>query len=225
MRPVVRSSLALVAVVAMASTSDAQESKPTPQSFGARSSVVVTLDDFIGVFRETVYSPDATNTSEQGGLFFGTHTGALSFAETARLGVHAFVAPWLSLGTGLHASMHESADTAPLTGNVLGVSPRIGFVAGTSPQSAFWFRVGVQYYHHDYGDKGSAWDFGPGIEVLYVYTPHSHFGVTFGPVMELDLAGNLERKSTGFAFGPAVTTETAFRRRMFGLALGFLFDF
>jgi hypothetical protein len=213
------------AAISIAPVARAQEAAP----FGARADNIIVVDELVGVYRETISHPDASNSSESGLIRVGSHAGAFALNETTRFGYHRMLTPTISLGTGIHfLSRDISFELGSGKETILGVSPRIGFVFAPSTSGALWLRVGFQYYHRSLGDNDTAWDMGPGAELFYVITPFEHFGITLGPTVELQLAGN-ESHSTqvcGITGGGCVTTsrDEAVRRYTFGLALGFLFD-
>jgi hypothetical protein len=228
-----RLSLSLLAVAAtvglasLASNANAQEAAPGAP-FGTRAQNVLAVDEIAGFFRETYSYPDANNSSETGLIRFGSHTGVLGLNETVRFGYHRFIAPDVSLGAGLHyLSRDIGLEIGSGNETTVGISPRIGFVFAATSAGALWFRVGFQYYHHSIGDNSSAWELGPGAELFYVVTPFDHFGITIGPVVELQLAGKESQTSqvcTGTGGCVSTSKDQNVRRYTFGLALGFLFD-
>ena len=212
----------------------AQEAKP-PLGFGARAANVLTIDEFAGVYRESISTPSQKGGDDSGVLYVGSHAGLYAINETTRFGYHRFLTPEISLGLGVHYGDRDLTFLGTAVGNgnetTLGVSPRIGFVFAANETGAFWFRFGFDYYHYSFSDDLSAWDFGPGVELFYVYTPFEHFGITFGPTLELGLAGNVDVPDVDCAeiggSPPTCTNSTSstpIRRRTFGVAIGFLFD-
>ena len=189
-------------------------------SFGARAHTVLVLDNLAGVMNETYGTTD--NPTEEGITTFGSGTGLYAFNVVTRFGVHQFIGDTVSLGAGIHYSDRAAGSLERLgrSATIIAFAPRVGFAIPLSGTSAFWFRIGGTYLHASYsGDAGNSHDVMLGSELYYVYTPVEHFGITLGPVIEVGIDGAFTSTSRS---GPDRTQST--RRRMFGLAFGFLFD-
>jgi hypothetical protein len=213
--------LFLLAPLSLACVALAGPAAAEGSSFGGRAHTVLVLDNLAGAMNSTYGTKD--DPTERGISSFGTAAGIYAYSVVTRFGVHQFVTDSISLGGGFHYSDRgASLDSLGIGSTIFALSPRVGVSVPISDTSAFWFRAGVTYLHSSYKNSaGSSYDLMLGGEIYYVYTPVEHFGITLGPVIEWGVAGSLTRKSTTTGAESSVDT----RRRMFGVAFGFLFDF
>jgi hypothetical protein len=80
------------------------------------------------------------------------------------------------------------------------ISPRVGYVIPISPLFAFWPRGGITFFTlgtettnmgpMPVTTKRRTNGFSADIEAMFVLTPVSHFGITFGPIVDLPLSGS-----------------------------------
>jgi hypothetical protein len=185
-------------------------------TLGERAPLVLVVDHLAGVVRTSAVNPDRDDveiSTNEG----GTKTRAYAITPLARLGVHYFVTPNISLGAGVHWWTGAVGTFFSEKQTVLGISPRVGFAVPVGSDSAIWIRGGVTYLHisSDDGDVSEN-DLAIGGEVQYVSTPVSHFGWMLGPTIEWGVSGEVE---------PERGDSRKIRRRMIGLTFGVLFDF
>lgn len=131
----------------------------------------------------------------------------LNPAAIPRLGVDFMVTDLVSVGGSVgyfsasgaikQPDTGISADTTTYSG--FAFAPRVGFALHISNSFLFWPRVGVAYFHVKAEPRGggsasgSVWDLVA--EPMFVYSPVPHFGIAFGPLLELGVAGSYETKN------------------------------
>lgn len=187
------------------------EARADDLPFGARARTVLVVDHLIGVSRASVSEVDDDDSFHV--TTVGSGITVAPFAGTSLVfGVHQFVTDSVSIGAGLQYA-YASGSTSKYT--VLGFQPRIGFAVPVSPASAFWFRAGGGYTHWDYEGDATENDWSVGGEIFYVYTPVSHFGVTFGPMIDHTLSAKFKTDRG---------SESKLQRTVFGATMGLLFD-
>jgi hypothetical protein len=111
---------------------------------------------------------------------------------------------------------------------LLAFAPRLGYILHLSDQFAFWPRLGVTYYNLKTKDNtppttstttGSG--LGLDLEPIFVFSPVSHFGFTFGPVADIPLTGSTSRETTPTPVG-GNQPDTKAKFMNFGIAVGVL---
>lgn len=204
------------AVLSAAPSLAAQEPVATAETrgFGVQNPFVVSLENLGGVSRITMEPEgDDAESSTSAGTYFGL---VPPFAPIARLGLHYFVAPPLSLGAILHYSDND------VYGETMMAGVRIGAAFPISDGTAIWVRGGIAYVSHD--EVLSLLEFTdvrPGGELLFVLQPVEHFGFIVGGMFEMGIAG--EMKTRSFLTGDSIERDYDYME--FGLTLGVLADF
>ena len=189
----------------------AQEGK----ALGSRDSFVLSFEHLGGYSNQRLEfeGSDAT-TSHQFGLFtpflgpFGSH---------ARLGLHYFVAPPVSVGALLSYADNDTFGTFLLAG------ARVGVAIPMSGSTSLWLRGGIAYAQTqlEFGSSKQTYSgFVPGGEVLFALKPLDHFGFLVGGMFETTLGGKAKSESET---QPEV--ERDFEARELGLTLGAFIDF
>ncbi|MBI2390365.1 MAG: hypothetical protein HYV09_12315 [Deltaproteobacteria bacterium] len=205
----------LTVTVTVAASTAAAHADELP--FGARASTVLVVDHLVGATRTTTTVVDDTKTDDvryhltEAGSPFGLVSVPIA-GPSLRVGVHQFVTESVSIGAGLQ---YFSASGSGMKYTIFGFHPRVGFAIPLSPTSAFWLRAGGGYTYWDYAKDSSENDWSVGGEAFYVYTPVSHFGLTFGPMIDHTLSAKYKTDSG---------RETKLQRTVFGATMGLLFD-
>jgi hypothetical protein len=188
-----------------ASTASAQAQNGT---FGAPYSWAIVAEDMTGYFSEhRTYRaqppvlpqfPDGPETT------VGRSEFSLAFRDGARVGVHFFILPSLSVGGTIGYESRSSNDThedtpgtwthdSPSESSFVFV-PKAGYALMLTPAYGFWFRAGVGHRVDTqvarFGEdkyKDSAW-FVTG-DILFVAAPIPHLGFYVGPTGDIGFLG------------------------------------
>jgi len=182
----------------------AQPVDGVPQSpsrgFGERASFVFGVDNVLGFTSDRI----GKETVDSSGLFPGF------FGPT--LALHGVLHGGLTLGANLGGSyLHFSDLGSSRNGDsffVTTLAPRIGYAGNSKATFGYWIRGGPSLRMIFPDDGESTQLVGAGFELLGVITPVEHFGVTFGPTIDVGLAAS--RGDSKFS--------------TFGVALGLLTD-
>lgn len=160
---------AAAALLAISSAAHAEPNAP----FGERAPFVIGIDHLAGV----VHMDDAPWTLTH----IGSGVGLFAPALTPRIAMHGFVTSVVSLGAAAQVwSVGRDGDQRL---SILGVHPRVGAALTLDSHNAFWFRGGGGFIRiSEAGRDSTVWVVAG--EVLYVYTPVQHFGITLGPMIE-----------------------------------------
>jgi hypothetical protein len=102
----------------------------------------------------------------------------------ARFGVDAFIIDHLSLGGSLAVWSVDPDQGRSATGAL--VAPRVGYAFSFNDKFGFWPRGGFTY--RTFGRDDS--EFALTLEAMFYASPASNFAITFGPVLDLGLAGD-----------------------------------
>lgn len=118
----------------------------------------------------------------------GTFVGFPSFgtllvppSSQARIGLHYFVSPNVSLGALLSYADNDQLGTRLIVGGRVGVAMPLG------ETSSIWIRGGFLYAQNAIDSSGGEFTTSamvPGGELLFVFEPVEHFGVMLGPMFE-----------------------------------------
>lgn len=112
--------------------------------------------------------------------------------EIPRAAVDVFVAEQLSIGGSLgFASVSydrdDGKDRADYDSFIF--APRVGYIWGLSDVFSFWLRGGISYHSNTGGHENGL---GLTVEPTFVLMPAEHFGIVFGPTLDLDLVGGVD---------------------------------
>ncbi len=189
-----------------------------PSGFGTDHPFVLSLEHLGGLsYIRTKTEGGSAQSITQVGLF----TPILApTTPQARLGLHYFVAPQVSLGALLGYIDNDQLGTSYLVG------ARIGYAVPFSESSALWLRGGAFYMHTKVTLLGSetVTNVVPGGEALFVFRPDEHFGILLGPMFEIGVAGKQRYESGGFGM-PSSSVERNYDYMEVGLSFGVLTDF
>jgi hypothetical protein len=171
---------------------------------GAPRSWIVTGEDMLGYFSAQTSYKDENNrdfSATRNYLSFPFRTGG------TKLGLYYFIARSLSLGGSVGFESRSGTNTYEDGGGVYARSvgtettfllqPKVGYVLGLTPVTAFWFRAGPGFrydrnrandYQPDSSVSDSSWHLSG--DVLFLITPVAHFGFYVGPTGDISFAGN-----------------------------------
>lgn len=191
----------------------------TEEGFGQGNPFVVSVEHLGGVsYRRIKPEGGEASTYLQAGVF----TPALSpSTPLARLGLHYFVAPSISVGGLFNYIDNDIFGTTYLIG------ARFGYAAALSPSTAVWARAGVSYSETEISLFGSSTISAilPGGELLLVFHPTENFGIFLGPMFEISVGGKQEVEVTNFVTGAKETQERDLSFIEAALTFGVLADF
>jgi hypothetical protein len=194
--------VAIVAVGGSSAVARAQdETSTSPPRFGERSRVVVSVENVVGGFSESISqsSGDQGSNSLNANGFFAGFTGP-------RYGVSVFLPKNFTVGTGLGLWWLKDTTNASqtTTTRVLRIAPRIGWAPTFGRALNVWLRAGVTYLALE---PASLRFVDVSAEAFIVYAPLPHFGVLVGPSLDLPISGksatasDLRFQSIGVAAG------------------------
>ena len=204
----------LLAILSIAGRAGAQDDAQdderiwrSEKGFGKRGSVLFSIENIFGFMDQTYASYGGNNNSNTDFNHKGFFPPGL---VGTRLGVHALMSSGLTLGSILGfwtegASSAGSNGTTTIT--VLQVGPRIGYAVSfpKTTKIGFWGRGGPTFQYADVGfssggqnsssNSSNLWSFDLSFEAFLVWTPVEHFGLLFGPSIDVGLTG--EQSSSG----------------------------
>ncbi|MBE7485056.1 MAG: outer membrane beta-barrel protein [Polyangiaceae bacterium] len=191
-------------------------------ALGSKGSFVLSLEHLGGYSNQRLeFEGSDAVTNQQFGLFtpflgpFGSH---------ARLGLHYFVAPPISIGGLLSYSDND------YFGTFLMVGARVGAALPVSGSTSIWLRGGIAYARTSLDFGGTTQSYTailPGGEVLLAFKPLDHFGLLLGGMFEASVSGTaeLERDPCSSTDPSPCTQERDFEQRELGLTFGAFIDF
>jgi len=100
-----------------------------------------------------------------------------------RLSVDGFVIDHLSVGGSLGIWVTDPNHGGSASGVLL--APRVGYAISFSNAFGFWPRGGFTFWSFGGNDE-----FGLTMEAMFYGSPVEHFAFTFGPVIDIGIAGN-----------------------------------
>ncbi len=174
-------------------------SAASAQTLGKKLDVVFSGDRLFGV----TFSREATERIGQRDTILDTSRvsfgwggrSVLSPYEIPRAALDVFVAEQLSIGGSLgFASVSSDRDDGKERADYDSFifAPRVGYIWGLSDVFSFWLRGGISYHSNTGGHENGL---GLTVEPTFVLMPAEHFGIVFGPTLDLDFVG-------GFDAGP-----------------------
>jgi hypothetical protein len=187
--------------------------------FGEAHPFVLSLEHLGGVsYQRIKFEGEDAQTATQVGLFTSFFSPV---TPVARLGLHYFVAPNVSVGALLGYVDNDLFGTTWLIG------ARVGYAAPMSPTTALWIRGGILYTETKFSAFGTLKfrDVLPGGELLLVAKVADNFGIMIGPMFEIGVAG---KESVEAPAIPGFTTTTPDRKYSYfeaALTFGVLADF
>ena len=200
--------------LAFAALAPLEASAQESSGFGTERPLVVSLEHLGGAVhtRFEAEGADEANKLTSIGTFIGPVFGQ---GPVARLGIHYFVSPPISVGGLLAYADNDSL------GETLYLGARVGAALPLGTSTDLWLRGGVAYYSHEISLLGTTTftDVRPGGEALLAISPLEHFGLLAGGMFEIGVAGNIESEGGG------QTVDRDFDYMEFGLTLGVFGNF
>ena len=237
-----------ISVLTLAGSARAQEGEASSR-FGSPG-FIVSADRLIPLISYEAVKTSSDGSSEtKSDLSFGLlsnapYTAFGTFYNLPRLGFDWVPVQNLTLGGALFGYVQAlSKDSVSPAGGpstttdqpkvtYWGFAPRVGYIVPLGHLLALWPRVGVEYHNVSSSTVSgtvspSVWQFAFEAEAMFVVFPWNHFGFTFGPTVDVPLAGkSTSASATGTGTtGPA--TPVSFNSAMFqiGASAGMLGHF
>ncbi|MDX2054808.1 MAG: hypothetical protein SFV15_20565 [Polyangiaceae bacterium] len=166
------------------------------QTLGKPLDVVFSGDRLFGVsFSKQITGrpgqPDDVFDSTRIGFGWSGRTN-ISPYEVPRAAVDVFVTEQLSLGGSLgfaNVSMDDNDGRRSSSTESIVFAPRVGYLWPISTAFSFWLRGGFTYHSTDPGNENGL---GLTAEPTFVLTPAEHFGIVFGPTLDVDFSGAVD---------------------------------
>lgn len=194
--------------------------KEAASDFGVGRPFVLSLEHLAGVsYQRISFDQGGSRTSIQAGSFAPFVSPA---TPEARLGVHYFVVPGVSLGAVLDYVDNDAYGTSYLLG------ARVGYALPLSRRFAVWARCGVAYTHTKQTlslTSATVSNVLPGGDVLLVFLPHEDFAILAGPMLEVGLSGEQTTDTTLPTTGATQRERLDFSYFEAALTIGVLADF
>ena len=157
------------------------------QAFGNQGDLAFSAERFMGVYfyDEPPGGPGPQNNSSSTHIGIGIAPIGASTSPylLPRLGVDYFVIDSLSIGGSLGFGDFDPDGANNSTSGAI-ISPRVGYALEFSKVFGFWPRGGFTYRNF-----GSNEEFALTLEAMFYAAPVEHFAITFGPLMDLGIAG------------------------------------
>lgn len=162
--------------------------------FGQAGDVSIAADRLMGVY---ILDRGDSDTLFSIGASMGIHP-----YTTARLGIDGFIIDGLSLGGTLAVWFDDEGGRNRGNSTAFLIYPRIGYAISFSDSFGFWPRGGLTITTSDPGNDNVALTF----EATFFGIPVEHFGLNFGPTIDVAFAGDRARPVcfgliTGGVFG------------------------
>ncbi len=215
-----------------------------PVDFGARGQVILSADRLSPLFSYSRIETDTgggdstTNTTTSMSLLWNGAPEAVY--DIPRIGLDYVLAPNITIGGDLFGTIPFSASRSTTMGgttttrdtakySAFGIGARGGYVLALSHGLAFWPRGGLSYTREStsnvIGGRGETQSltvsqFALSLEPLFVIEAVPHFGVVFGPVLDLPLRGTQHTEVT--MGNTTVSSDNNSQQLHFGITLGLL---
>ena len=211
--------------------------------FGAHGHLIISADRLSPLFSyERIHAEDnTTQTTDSTWRMSILWSGqAETIYEAPRIGIDYVVAPSVTVGGTLFFTIPFSSTHSVTMNNnttsrdstkfdALALEGRVGYIMPIAPKIAFWPRGGLSYSRtattNPFGNNGdttstviSEWAIQ--LEPMFVYSVTTHFGVQFGPVLDLPFSGTQHQELTMGA--TTTSTDTTLTETHFGITVGLL---
>ncbi len=168
------------------------------QRFGEKLDVAFSADRLFGitfsnVTEERPGEPDSQLDTTRISFGWGGRK-VVSPYEIPRAAIDVFVADRLSLGGSIgfaNVSVDRNDGRGYPDYSTFLFAPRVGYVWGLSDSFSFWLRGGLSY-HSAHDTDANETGLGLTLEPTFVLTPVEHFGIVFGPTLDLDVTGDVD---------------------------------
>jgi len=181
-----RKASSLVCALALACTGTTIARSADAQAFGNKHDVAFSAERLMGVYfyDEAPGGPGPQpSSSTHIGLGVAPVGASVSPYLLPRLGFDYFVIDSLSIGGSLGFGDYDPEGANNSTSGAI-IAPRVGYALEFSKVFGFWPRGGFTYRNF-----GSNEEFALTLEAMFYAAPVEHFAITFGPLMDLGIAG------------------------------------
>lgn len=167
-----------------------------PDEFGAQGVAALFGERLFGIHFSRVRqelpngnSVNVSDTSIQLGWTGGR--GLYSPFEIPRVGFDYFIIDSLSLGGSLgYASSNVESGNNDQDNEAFIFAPRVGYAIMFTPVIGFWPRGGFTYHSTDDDPGGDDSGMAFTAEAMFILAPVPHFGILFGPTLDIDFTGD-----------------------------------
>jgi len=173
-----RKAFTLLGALALGAAAGSLSRPAAAQAFGNQGDFAISSERLMGVY---FYDEDFTSTN----IGLGIGPSPSSIYHLPRLGLDYFVIDNLSIGGSL-GFVDQDIHRGPTNSGAL-INPRVGYALEFSKVFGFWPRGGFTYRNVG-GDE----EFALTLEAMFYAAPVEHFAITFGPLMDLGIAGTRE---------------------------------
>jgi hypothetical protein len=182
-----RNASSLVCALALACTGATIARSADAQAFGNRGDMAFSAERLMGVYfyDEPPGGPGPQpSSSTHIGLGIAPIGASASPYLLPRLGFDYFVIDNLSIGGSLGFGDFDPEGNNNATTGAM-IAPRVGYALEFSKVIGFWPRGGFTYRNF-----GGNEEFALTLEAMFYAAPVEHFAITFGPLMDLGIAGS-----------------------------------
>ncbi len=145
-------------------------------TFGDKGTLSFGVDRLMGIY---FYDEDPVNETLIG---IGASAPAQVYTQ-ARFAIDGFIIDHLSIGGSFAFWSFDEKHAGNYSGVLL--APRVGYTIPFNDSIGFWPRGGFTYRNFNGNDE-----FALTLEGVFYASPMDHFAITFGPVLDLGLAGS-----------------------------------
>jgi hypothetical protein len=174
-----RKAFSLLGALALGVAATTMTRPAAAQAFGNQGDITFSAERLMGI-----YFYDEGNQNSETAIGIGFQLPDRVYTQP-RLGVDYFVIDNLSIGAALGFSDIDRDHQRSYSGAI--VAPRVGYALEFNKTFGFWPRGGFTYRTFG-GDE----EFALTLEAMFYAAPIEHFAITFGPLMDLGLAGTLD---------------------------------
>jgi hypothetical protein len=203
------------------------------QLIGLRGTLAVGVENVTGYDVTTVGYRNITNVD----ITDTTTQFSFLLKNGARVGVHYFILPQVSLGGSLGYESFSGSVTQPDVGGTYSqdkptnsmflLNLKAGYLLPLANRAGFWFRAGPGVYRssqHPYNPAEFTETFWTvGLDVLFVYAPYRAVGLFAGPGADLAFVGRHSEYNVGPANNLSFSHSASYRR--LGLDFGMMVMF
>jgi hypothetical protein len=181
-----RKAFSLLGALALGIAATTMARPAAAQAFGNQGDIAFSAERMMGI-----YFYDEGDSSTHIGLGIAPIGASASPYLLPRLGVDYFIIDNLSIGGSLGFGDFDPEHGRATSGAL--INPRVGYAIEFNRTFGFWPRGGFTY--RNFGDNQ---EFAFTLEAMFYAAPVEHFAVTFGPLMDIGIAGT-GPEATNFA--------------------------
>ena len=172
-----RKALSLVCALALGFTGAMITRPAGAQAMGNKGDMALSAERLMGIY---FYDEGVSSTH----IGLGIAPIAPSAYHLPRLGFDYFVIDNLSVGGSFGFGLYDPNGPGSSSGAL--IAARVGYALEFSKVFGFWPRGGFGY--KNFGNNSEEFAFT--LEALFYAAPIEHFAITFGPLMDLGIAGS-----------------------------------